>query len=290
MSEMLMWNIDEGYTEALVRGMKKSFLEEEDYLALKNSTNLNDFKTALEQTDYEEVVQSEPSPISPARLRTLLRQKLADDIQYLQSQASSPLYEFIDIMRHGYMIEDTIYIIEGIKGKTEYDLLLKRADPLGEFPGMRTIKAAESESYASVYQTVLIDLPVGKYFHKFLEDILVTTNEKDINAIESIMKDYKHEKTKNYLKKIWLTEVYKFCTQTLAGPSREIMENLLKFESDCMTIQIIYNSLGVKDLTDAKGRESERKKYIHLLGYLYPGCDQKLTDADTLDKLKDAVK
>jgi V-type H+-transporting ATPase subunit d len=290
MSEMLFWNVNEGYTEALVRTMKKSFLEEEDYMALKNSTNMNDFKTALEATDYEEIIQAEPSPISSARLQTLLKQKLADDIQYFQSQASSPLYEFIDLMRHGYMIEDTIYIIEGIKSKADFDSLLKRADPLGEFPGMRTIKAAESENYANVYQTVLIDLPVGKYFHKFLEDILVGADKKDINAIESIMKDYTHEKTKNYLKKIWLTELYKFCTTELDGPSREIMEDLLKFESDCMTIQIIYNSLGNKELTDAKGREAERKKYIHLLGRLYPGRDTELTSADSLEKLKEAVR
>jgi len=289
MSELLFFNVDEGYTEAVVRGLKKSFLEEEDYNALKNATNLVDFKTALEATDYEEVLQQEPNPIPVPRLQTLLKQKLADDMQYLQAQASSPLYEFIDLMRHGYMIENTVYIIEGIKSKVDFEVLLKRADPLGEFPGMRTIKAAESENYANVYQTVLIDLPVGKYFHKFLEDILVGAANKDINAIDSIMKDYTQEKTKNLLKKIWLTEMYKFCTTELSGPSREIMEDLLKFESDCMTMQIIYNSLGNKDLTDAKGREAERKQYIHRLGKLYPGRDRELTQADNLEKLKLAV-
>lgn len=67
------------------------------------------------------------------------------------------------------------------------------------------------------------------------------------------------------------------------------MEDLLKFESDCMTIQIIYNSIGNKDLTGVRGRESERKKYINNFGYLYPGKDQELTQADNFDKLKAAV-
>ena len=44
------------------------------------------------------------------------------------------------------------------------------------------------------------------------------------------------------------------------------MDDLLKFESDCMTIQIIYNSIDIKNLSDAKGREGERRKYINNLG------------------------
>jgi len=286
---MLFFNVDEGYSESLVRGLKKSFLDEEDYNALKNASNIMDFKTALEATDYEEVLQQEPSPIPVPRLQTLLKQKLADDMQYIQAQASSPLYDFIDLMRHGYMIENTVYIIEGIKSKVDFEMLLKRADPLGEFPGMRTIKAAESENYANVYQTVLIDLPVGKYFHIFLEDILAGSGNKDINAIDTIMKDFTQEKVKNLLKKIWLTEMYKFCTTQFEGPSREMMEELLQFESDCMTMQIIYNSLGNKELTESKGRQAERKQYIHLLGKLYPGRDKELTMADSLEKLKAAV-
>lgn len=45
-----------------------------------------------------------------------------------------------------------------------------------------------------------------------------------------------------------------------------MMDDILKFESDCMTIQIIYNSLDIKGMIDARGRESERKKYINALG------------------------
>ena len=47
------------------------------------------------------------------------------------------------------------------------------------------------------------------------------------------------------------------------------MSDILKFESDCMTIQIIYNSLDIKGLSDARGREGERKKYINNLGIIY---------------------
>jgi V-type H+-transporting ATPase subunit d len=48
--------------------------------------------------------------------------------------------------------------------------------------------------------------------------------------------------------------------------------------------------LDIKGLSDARGREGERKKYINALGYLYPDRDKDITEADTFDKLKDAVK
>lgn len=85
----------------------------------------------------------------------------------------------------------------------------------------------------------------------------------------------------------------------LNDTSKAVMDDLLKFESDCMTIQIIYNSIGNKELVGVKGRESERKKYINnlgkctrltYLGYLYPGRDKELTAADSLDKLREALK
>lgn len=104
------------------------------------------------------------------------------------------------------------------------------------------------------------------------------------------MKDFKAEKIKNLLKKIWITEFHKYCVENLSDVSQEVMSDLLKFESDCMTLQIIYNSLDIKGLSDARGREGERKKYINALGYLYPDRDRELTEADTFEKLKDAVR
>ena len=50
------------------------------------------------------------------------------------------------------------------------------------------------------------------------------------------MKDFKAEKIKNLLKKIWITEFHKYCMTNLNGTSKIIMDDLLKFESDCMTI------------------------------------------------------
>ena len=287
LGDMLLFNINEGYTEAILRSLRMSFLKEEDYSSLRNCNNMSDFKMVLADTDYGEVVQAESSEMEVSKLKTLLRQKLAQEINYLAAQSSEPTTQFLELMRHGFMIENIVNIIEGIKNKVDLEVLLKRADPLGEFAEMKNIRMVEGDDYADLYQTVLIDLPIGQYFHKFLEEIL---HGEDIAAIPTIMRDYKPEKIKNLLKKIWLGEFHTFCTSKLSGASCDVMDDVLKYESDLTTMQIIYNSIGNKELGGAKGRDAERKQYIHLSGYLYPGRDVELTNADDLNKLKEAVK
>ena len=117
-------------------------------------------------------------------------------------------------------------------------------------------------------------MPIGNYFRKFLDTCVAVMQgddkqsgvKKDVKFISDMMKDFKAEKIKNLLKKIWIGEFHKYCMQNLNDTSKAIMDDLLKFESDCMTIQIIYNSIDIKGLSDARGREGERKKYINNLG------------------------
>ena len=172
-------------------------------------------------------------------------------------------------------------------------------DPLGYFPELKQIRTIEGDDYATLYQQVLVDLPIGKYFRKFLDTCVAVMQgnedrgnaiKKDSKFISDLMKDFKAEKIKNLLKKIWISEFHKYCMENLNGTSKLVMDDLLKFESDCMTIQIIYNSIDIKGLSDAKGREGERKKYINSLGYLYPDKDKELTEADSFEKLKEALR
>jgi V-type H+-transporting ATPase subunit d len=68
------------------------------------------------------------------------------------------------------------------------------------------------------------------------------------------------------------------------------MRDLILFEADFKTIQVIYNSIGNRELnTTAKILEA-RKKLCPALGYLYPDCKTSLLNATTLDHLKEAVK
>ena len=67
------------------------------------------------------------------------------------------------------------------------------------------------------------------------------------------------------------------------------MEDLLKFESDLQTIQIIENSRLYSGLVDARG-DSERKKYISKVGYLYPERFEQLNSAQDFKGLVAALE
>lgn len=65
------------------------------------------------------------------------------------------------------------------------------------------------------------------------------------------------------------------------------MSDLLNFESDLQTIQIIANSLS---FGSGAGRDSERKKYMSRIGYLYPDFTGKLDAVQDFAGLISAVE
>ena len=293
---MCSFGIDDGYVEAICRSLRKGFIRDETYLQLKQCSNLQEFKLVLESTDYQSYIVNEANPIEIVVLKKRCKEKLMIEIQHMLGQSTQPLTGFLERMLHGYQIENVVGMIEGLKNEQPLDLLLKGLDPLGYFPELKNIKTVEGDDYATLYQQVLIDLPIGDYFRKFLDACVSNIDNlggvrKDARFISDLMKDYKAEKIKNMLKKIWLADFHKYCMENLPGDvSKQIMDDLLKFESDCMTLQIIYNSTDIRGLSDARGREVERRNYINSLGYLYPDRDQELNQADSFDKLKLAVK
>jgi V-type H+-transporting ATPase subunit d len=223
-------------------------------------------------------------------LRQRLKRKLADEFEYMAAQSVSPLSDFLRIVSCRYMIDNVVNIIEGIKNKVDPDILLANADPLGYFPEMRNIKVVEADDYSTLYSTVLIDTPVGPYFMKFLEDIIGEGNENiSLAEIQSLFKDLKPEYIRTSLKKMWLEDFFNFCREKLYPLSQEVMGDLIQFEADFKTIQVIYNSIGNKELTSAINRTTTRKKLCPTLGLLYPDCEKDLGAATTLDDLRKAV-
>lgn len=206
------------------------------------------------------------------------------------AQSVEPLSEFLRLISCKYMIDNVVNMIEGIKNKVEYDVLLANIDPLGYFPEIKNMKITDPDDYGTLYSAVLIDTPVGPYFNRFLEDVLGENNNISINEIQAIFKDIKPEYIRTSLKKMWLEDFYNFCTKNLNEISQEYMLDILKFESDYMTIQIIYNSIGNKDFQSTAARTSFRKRLCPTIGYLYPDCERDLINATTLDNLRDAVR
>jgi V-type H+-transporting ATPase subunit d len=50
--EMMFFNVDDGYAEAICRSLRKGFLRDENYTQLKSCQNLAEFKLVLEDSDY----------------------------------------------------------------------------------------------------------------------------------------------------------------------------------------------------------------------------------------------
>ena len=67
------------------------------------------------------------------------------------------------------------------------------------------------------------------------------------------------------------------------------MSDLLKFESDLQTIQIVKNYAEMSQ-SDGAMAYSERKKYISKVGYLYPERYEMLNQANDLKQIQAAVE
>ena len=284
MADLVFFNVDDGYTEALLRGFRKSTLGEQQYTALRNTTNLKDFKSVLIDTDYSDYVK-DYNETDTSALKMLLKKKLADEIDQVQSVAGPELDKFIEMIRHKYMIDNVINIIEGIKNKTDKNVIESRNEPLGYLKEISGLLKLDYKKIEDLYEDVLIDTEVGVYFSKFLEEVLASSDNKNVATINNYLQALKPEEIKNYLKKIWLEYFYHFC-KTLNPTTSEMMEDLLKYEADCQTIQIVYNSLAYNN----QFQEEERKKVIPYFGFLYPETTTQLIKCNSLEQLKQILQ
>ena len=280
MCDLILFNVDDGYSEALLRGFRKSILGEQQYTALRNAANLKDFKAVLIDTDYTDYVKDYTETDTSA-LKMVLKKKLADEIDQVQSVAGPELDNFLEMIRHKYMIDNVI----NIKNKTDKNVIEARNEPLGYLKEISGLLKLDYKKIEDLYEDVLIDTEVGVYFSKFLEEVLASSDNKNVATINNYLQSLKPEEIKNYLKKIWLEYFYQFC-RTLNPTTVEIMEDLLKYEADCQTIQIVYNSLAYNN----QFQEEERKKVIPYFGILYPETTTQLIKCNSLEQLRQILQ
>ena len=132
--EMNTFNIDDGYSEACVRALSKSFLREEQYTALVNCNNLAEFKLVLDETDYGKyIVTADNGPVDVNQMKRNMYKKLRDEIEYLMGQAPQPLQQFLEKMMHCYQIENVVSFISGVKNNQDPAVTIASMNPLGEF-------------------------------------------------------------------------------------------------------------------------------------------------------------
>ena len=285
---MIDQNTHDGYAESCIRALSKGFLRDEQYQQLVACNSLDEFKMQLDDTDYAKyLIVNDGGKMDSIELKQRLYQKLRDEIEYILGQTTGRLSEFLNIMMHYYQIENVIAFISGVKNNQDPGITKKALNPLGEFNGLKSVSSFASDDFVSLFQDILIDLPVGEYFRKFIDAITDhLKNEQGgdkaeritVDEISQMINDNSASEIKVMLKKIWLISFHRWIEANCDGTTIEVMGDLLKAESDWETLQIIYNSFSRPEMSDAKG-QSMRKKFFNNLGHLYPGRTKGLQES-----------
>jgi len=279
---MADFNIYHGYTEALVRGMRCSFLSDADYHHLTQCENLDDVKLNLAESDYS-AAMADTDTLSPSQFQAIAVKKVVEEFKYLSSQAIEPLSTFLDFITYEYMIENIMLLLKGALSGRDINELLAQCHPLGMFKEstMRSIPSFEpnARGFADLYQTVLVDTPVGPYFALFLQE----TSEKGGGEVRNVIEEVEIEIIKSSLLKYWIEDFSQFC-EKLGGDTAEIMGELLKVRADTNAINITLNSFGTS-LNEPAMRISDRKRLYPAVGHMYPVGTSMLADVSNEEEL-----
>jgi len=279
---MTDFNIYHGYPEALVRGMRCSFLSDADYHHLTQCENLDDIKLNLAESDYSNAIADSDS-LSPSQFQAVAVQKVVEEFKYLSSQAIEPLSTFLDFITYEYMIENIMLLLKGALSGRDINELLAQCHPLGMFKEstMRSIPSFEpnARGFADLYQTVLVDTPVGPYFALFLQE----SSEKGGGEVRNVIEEVEIEIIKSSLLKYWIEDFFQFC-ERLGGDTAAIMGELLKVRADTNAINITLNSFGTS-LNEPAMRVSDRKRLYPAVGHMYPVGTSMLADVSNEEEL-----
>ena len=123
---------------------------------------------------------------------------------------------------------------------------------------MRNIPSFEAtpRGYAELYETVLVDTPVGPYFQQYLDEAQKMFGQA--SDMRNILEETQIEVLKHSLMKLYLEDFHRFCS-TLGGDTAEVMCGLLRARADRAAINITLNSFGTP-LNEPTLRETQRKR------------------------------
>lgn len=183
-----------------------------------------DIKLHLSGTDYGDFLSTEPPPLHTTTIADKATLKLVKEFQHLRAQATNPLSQFLDYITYGislisysfaffsyqYMIDNVILLITGSLHDSNMSELVEKCHPLGLFDSMATLSTIKN--VADLYNTVLVDTPLGPYMQEVISD--EDFDEVNIEIVRNTL--YKH----------YLQDFYKYCKE-LGGATGEIMSELL---------------------------------------------------------------
>ncbi|XP_040026815.2 V-type proton ATPase subunit d 1 [Gasterosteus aculeatus] len=243
----ISFNVDHGYLEGLVRGMKAGILTRADYHNLAQCDTLEDMKLHLQCTDYGKTLSSSEDDLTVSLVDSKLRENLVAEFSCLRSNALPPLSTFLDYITYSYMIDNVVMLITGALKQRDVAELLPRCHPLGAFDQMAAVGIARTPT--ELYSAVLVDTPLAQFFQD-------AVSESNLDEMEA-------EILRNKLFKAYLESFHSFC-KNIGGATKDIMCPILEFEADRRAFIITVNSFGT-DLSSA-----ERSALYPACGRLHP--------------------
>lgn len=269
---LMSFNMEHGFCEALLRGYRSTFLTPDNYNALINCENFEDFKLCLSDTDYKNCLaplQNMPPNPPQDLILELCRAKNVADFEFVRKQAVGPLATFIEFITYDYLIQSIQDVITGlIAGGSSAEKLIAQCHPLGRSPhlleAIMTFQTYETDdALLELYKTVLVDTPVATYFERYFNSKL----KAEALEIQKHYDETEIEIMTGSLHKLYLEDFYRY-TQALGGTTAEEMKILLDFEADRRAISITIASFK-NDLSKDTER-GKRQELYPSFGKLYP--------------------
>uniref|UniRef100_A0A8C8ZE90 V-type proton ATPase subunit n=1 Tax=Prolemur simus TaxID=1328070 RepID=A0A8C8ZE90_PROSS len=287
----LYFNVDNGYLEGLVRGLKAGVLSQADYLNLVQCETLEDLKLHLQSTDYGNFLANEASPLTVSVIDDRLKEKMVVEFRHMRNHAYEPLAGTPEgpgnlpklgsrpspghrppslgaslLSYYSYMIDNVILLITGTLHQRSIAELVPKCHPLGSFEQMEAVNIAQTP--AELYNAILVDTPLAAFFQDCI-------SEQDLDEMNI-------EIIRNTLYKAYLESFYKFCT-LLGGTTADAMCPILEFEADRRAFIITINSFGTE-----LSKEDRAKLFPHC-GRLYPEGLAQLARADDYEQVKNVA-
>jgi len=267
-SNMALFNINDGFVEAIVRGFRKGILGRSEYSNLEQCEVLDDIKIHLNSTDYADFLANEPSPLHTVTIAEKCTEKLVSEFIYIRANSAEPLTTFLDYITYGYMIDNIVLLITGTLHERDMKELQEKCHPLGLFEAMNVLCACKTIN--ELYDYVLVSTPLANYFKAS------RMSEEDLDEMNI-------EIIRNTLYKAYLEDFYQYCI-SLGGDTADVMGKILSFEADRRSINITVNSFGTEL------QKSDRETMFPNFGMLYPEGIAKLAKAEDTEQVAAIVK
>jgi len=207
--------------------------------------------------------------LTPETILERCTAKFVDEFRYIQANATGPLASFLEMMTYEHQIEAICFLISSILKGADAESLLAKIPPLGQSPHLRSILAFEKieggEALVELYRTVLVDVPVGRYFSKYFSQEL--KGDQPGQNLHRVYNEVEIDVIKNMLTKLWLEDFYNFC-EALGGDTWGTMKELLEWEADSRAISITINSFGTPLGDVQANRETDRRALYCSFGTL----------------------